>query len=120
MSSVIDNDFESFTCHQVKRLYDTFHEPFKRVVPAPNNAMPVKNPTDHLSEPKLTSLSEGEKEVTDARKRRKMEAETSVRSVLEAAFAKYSGKNNQRREQGNIEEKNFAAKKQDDSRDFRT
>ncbi|XP_073019566.1 DNA excision repair protein ERCC-1 [Primulina eburnea] len=84
---------------KVKRLYDTFHEPFKRVVPAPNNAMPVKNLTDHLSDPKPMSVSEGEKEVTDARKRRKTEAETSVRSVLEAAFAKYTGKKNKRREQ---------------------
>lgn len=94
MSPVTENDFESFTCRQVKRLYDTFHEPFKRVVHVPNNASPVKNQSNHLIEAKPMFVSEGEKQVPDSRKRRKTEAETSVRSALEAAFAKYSRKNN--------------------------
>ncbi|KZV58350.1 DNA excision repair protein ERCC-1-like [Dorcoceras hygrometricum] len=104
---------------KVKRLYDTFHEPFKRVVPAPSNAMPVKNLIDHLSDSKPTSVSEDEKEVPDARKRRNTDSETSVRSALQAAFAKYSVKN-KKGEQRKEEEKNSVAKKQDDSPEMAT
>ncbi|KAI5658935.1 hypothetical protein M9H77_27728 [Catharanthus roseus] len=72
---------------KVKRLYDTFHEPFKRVVPMqpsnPEIEVPI-NPDGAATEGK-----EADKEVGDANKRRKKEPE-SIKSALSAAFAKYS------------------------------
>lgn len=75
---------------QVKRLYDTFHEPFKRAVP--NHTPTAENPIDNNAG--LTSESkrnEDVKEIQNASKRHKKEEELSVKSALKAAFAKYSG-----------------------------
>ncbi|KAF3454430.1 hypothetical protein FNV43_RR04877 [Rhamnella rubrinervis] len=77
---------------KVKRLYDTFHEPFKRVVSsgpadpetsARNNAEPCP-----VSEDK--ELEEKDKEGES--KRKKKEPELTVKSALSAAFAKYGDK----------------------------
>lgn len=68
---------------QVKRLHDTFHEPFKRSVPsqAPDPANAGQR-----------ERNEDAEEIQDASKRLKKEKEVSVKSALKAAFAKYSGK----------------------------
>ncbi|GFP96761.1 DNA excision repair protein ercc-1 [Phtheirospermum japonicum] len=71
---------------KVKRLHDTFHEPFKRAVP--NSVPTVENPIDELTSE--SEKNDGEKEIVDENKRQKKEAEVSVKSALKAAFAKYS------------------------------
>lgn len=76
---------------QVKRLYDTFHEPFKRVVSShpddPEN--PIHKDTGPSTVNEVTEL---ENEEEDTNKRRKNEPELTVKSALSAAFAKYSEK----------------------------
>ncbi|KAK4753204.1 hypothetical protein SAY87_022002 [Trapa incisa] len=77
---------------KVKRLYDTFHEPFKRVVRiapiAPEVLLPkATDAVDPAPEPReLVNASE------DTRKKRKKEPEVTVKSALSAAFAKYANK----------------------------
>lgn len=72
---------------KVKRLYETFHEPFKRV---------VSHKTTILGTPTKTApVPEGnvdEKDTEDARKPKKKEPELTVKSALSEAFSKYSGK----------------------------
>uniref|UniRef100_A0A7N0V5Z3 DNA excision repair protein ERCC-1 n=1 Tax=Kalanchoe fedtschenkoi TaxID=63787 RepID=A0A7N0V5Z3_KALFE len=69
---------------KVKRLYDTFHEPFRRAVPvfptAPENAKDKKVLEMEGSEEESSSHSKKEKEDV-------------VKSALSAAFAKYAEKN---------------------------
>ena len=80
-----------FLMDQVKRLYDTFHEPFKRVVS--NNPPVPETPVCKDAEPCLTSeFVEADKDTENASKRRKKEPEMNVKSALTAAFAKYAGK----------------------------
>lgn len=97
---------------QVKRLYDTFHEPFKRVVPS-CPAVP-ENPVHNNAEPSSTNeVVEVENDAEDASKRRKKEAELTVKSALSAAFAQYSqkiGKRNNGSKGKNDEEKGHAPK----------
>lgn len=70
---------------QVKCLYDTFHEPFKRAVP--NHGPVAENPINtHAGESEDNGK---EKEIQDASKKRKKEPEINVKSALKAAFAKY-------------------------------
>lgn len=82
-------------CNQVKRLYDTFHEPFKRVVSsgptvpeasAQNNAEPCSVNEDKGDE------EEEKKDTEDETKHKKKEPELTVKSALSAAFAKYADK----------------------------
>ncbi|XP_028780841.1 DNA excision repair protein ERCC-1 isoform X2 [Neltuma alba] len=83
---------------KVKRLFDTFHEPFKRAesswqnVPetcAQNNAASPRTSAQTDAEP--SSLNEDKHEDADnVGKRRKKEAELTVKSALSAAFAKYA------------------------------
>ncbi|KAK6117651.1 hypothetical protein DH2020_048613 [Rehmannia glutinosa] len=76
---------------KVKRLYDTFHEPFKRAVPNP--AHTAENPIDkHAGLTSESERNEDEKETPEGSKQRKKEPELSVKSALKAAFAKYSGR----------------------------
>lgn len=75
---------------KVKRLYDTFHEPFKRAVPHPS-APVAENPIGNKGGPASGSERNEEiKEKAETGKEDKKE-EVSVRSALKAAFAKYSG-----------------------------
>lgn len=81
-------------------MYETFHEPFKRVV---SNWTAVPE-TPVQSCPK-SDRKEDEKEVEDDSKCRKEEPELTVKSALTEAFAKYSGKvgvkkNKSQREKG--------------------
>ncbi|XP_052194348.1 DNA excision repair protein ERCC-1 [Diospyros lotus] len=72
---------------KVKRLYDTFHEPFKRVIPKHVTIPEVS--TQNKAE--LSSvIEENEEKEEDASKRRKKEPEITIKSALSAAFAKYS------------------------------
>lgn len=68
-------------------MYDTFHEPFKRVVPArtsvpetPAKACPVNEAKDD------------ESELDGGSKSKMKEPELTVKSALSAAFAKYTEK----------------------------
>ncbi|XP_051116038.1 DNA excision repair protein ERCC-1 [Andrographis paniculata] len=78
---------------KVKRLYDTFHEPFKRTVPTHTPA--AGNLTDANTAPAPapdTEENEAKKKSPRASKRKKIEPEVSVKSALKAAFAKYPRK----------------------------
>lgn len=80
-----------FSMNQVKRLYDTFHEPFKRVIPI-CPAVP-ENPVHNNAEPSSANeVVEVENDAEDASKRRKKEPELTVKSALSAAFSRYSDK----------------------------
>ncbi|KAG7580761.1 ERCC1/RAD10/SWI10 family [Arabidopsis suecica] len=79
---------------KVKRLYDTFHEPFKR---ATSSYPSVVEPTipeapvqKDVSSKEL--LVEDEDFVEDSRKRKKKEPEKTVKTALSAVFARYSDK----------------------------
>ncbi|KAF5765326.1 putative ERCC1/RAD10/SWI10 family, RuvA domain 2, restriction endonuclease type II [Helianthus annuus] len=72
---------------KVKRLYDTFHEPFKRTIP--------KHPSKaETSAQQFTpsEVKEDEKETSHSSKRNKKESDLTVKSALSAAFAKYKEK----------------------------
>ncbi|OEL36807.1 DNA excision repair protein ERCC-1 [Dichanthelium oligosanthes] len=75
----------------VKRLYDTFHEPFKRVSARPNLVVPDTPDREKASgQPSSTNdSSENTVEKPEASKNKKG---SDVRSALTAAFAKYSEK----------------------------
>ncbi|KAL6524672.1 Excision repair cross-complementation group 1 [Orobanche hederae] len=75
---------------KVKRLYDTFHEPFKRAVPNPVPA--AENPIgEHAGIASKSERNEGGKEIREVgSKKQKEESQVSVKSALKAAFAKYS------------------------------
>ncbi|PIN04327.1 Structure-specific endonuclease ERCC1-XPF, ERCC1 component [Handroanthus impetiginosus] len=117
LSNIMDASMEDLArCpgigeRKVKRLYDTFHEPFKRAVP--NHGPIVETSTNNHAGPTSESdRNEVEKDISDASKRQKKETEISVKSALEAAFAKYSGAIGRRRNtpvQDETEEKIVAA-----------
>ncbi|OMO89239.1 DNA repair protein rad10 [Corchorus olitorius] len=101
LSSIMDASMEDLArCpgigeRKVKRLYDTFHEPFKRVV----SSIPTmpETPVSKDTEPgSVTEVTEAEKDTEDTSKRRKKEPETNVKSALTAAFAKYASKINKK------------------------
>ncbi|XP_030467061.1 DNA excision repair protein ERCC-1 isoform X2 [Syzygium oleosum] len=88
---------------KVRRLYDTFHEPFKRVVPNIAAAAP-EAPAQKNAEP--GSISEDQEIVDDfaqTSKRQRKEPELTVKSALSTAFAKYAdkiGKRNSKTQDG--------------------
>ncbi|CAN4086288.1 unnamed protein product [Withania somnifera] len=75
---------------KVKRLYDAFHEPFKREVPK-RQCIPETSVANE-SHPGSCSTKEDEKEVGDTSNCEKKEPEVTIKSALSAAFAKYSHK----------------------------
>ncbi|PHT47692.1 hypothetical protein CQW23_11900 [Capsicum baccatum] len=75
---------------KVKRLYDAFHEPFKREVPK-RQCIP-ENSVANEPHPGSSSGKEDEKEIGDASNCEKKEPEVTVKSALSAAFAKYPHK----------------------------
>ncbi|XP_071936905.1 DNA excision repair protein ERCC-1-like isoform X1 [Coffea arabica] len=116
LSNIMDASMEDLArCpgigeRKVKRLYDTFHEPFKRVVPirpsVPENSVHVNAEATSASENK-----EDDKEIEDANKKRKKESELAVKSALSVAFAKYSdriGRKNNNSEKNETEEESIA------------
>ncbi|KAK1401592.1 DNA excision repair protein ERCC-1 [Heracleum sosnowskyi] len=72
---------------KVKRLYETFHEPFKRVVSHKTTILGTPTETAPVLEGNVD-----EKDTEDASKRKKKEPELTVKSALSEAFMKYSGK----------------------------
>ncbi|XP_004235989.1 DNA excision repair protein ERCC-1 isoform X1 [Solanum lycopersicum] len=87
---------------KVKRLYDAFHEPFKREVPK-RQCIPETSVANE-SHPGSSNTKEDEKEIVDTSNSAKKEPEVTVKSALSAAFAKYSHKitrkkNNKSREE---------------------
>ncbi|KAK4282826.1 hypothetical protein QN277_014155 [Acacia crassicarpa] len=84
---------------KVKRLFDTFHEPFKRVesswqnIPetsAQNKAASPKTSAENDAEPSSLNEDKHEDAEDQVGKRRKKETEMTVKSALSAAFAKYA------------------------------
>ncbi|KAM7472780.1 hypothetical protein LguiA_010963 [Lonicera macranthoides] len=73
---------------KVKRLYDTFHEPFKRVVPTRTSAPEIPAETCAVNEPN----EDEEMELGSGNKSTVKEPELNVKSALSAAFAKYAEK----------------------------
>ncbi|KAL7259474.1 hypothetical protein ACSBR1_005383 [Camellia fascicularis] len=101
---------------KVKRLYDTFHEPFKRVVP---KHLPIPEiSTQNNAEPfRVSEVKEDEKE-EDANKRKKKEPEITIKSALSAALSKYSdkiGKKNNNSQQEKIGESSSAVEEKANS-----
>ncbi|KAF9602193.1 hypothetical protein IFM89_025538 [Coptis chinensis] len=93
LSRIMDSSMEDLArCpgigeKKVKRLYDTFHEPFRRAVtsqPPPVEENPVINSLD--DEKRAEKVAEVEN------KQNKDEPSLSIKSALNAAFAKYSDK----------------------------
>ena len=76
---------------QVKRLYDTFHEPFKRVVSS-HPPIPETPSQKDVERSSVNEVTDVEKDTEDINKRRKKEPELTVKSALSAAFAKYADK----------------------------
>ncbi|CAJ1976164.1 unnamed protein product [Sphenostylis stenocarpa] len=98
---------------KVKRLFDTFHEPFRRVESS-RQTIPetsVQNmPTSPVSLIRIntesSSLIEDKQEDIEAvNKRRKKEPEVTVKSALSAAFARYSDRVGKRKNTSQVEEK---------------
>lgn len=97
--------------NQVKRLYDTFHEPFKRIASSQPN-IPQATLQKAAEPHSLSEVMEVDKETEDASKRRKKEPELTVKSALSTAFAKYADKIGKKDNSspGNKEEETSAAK----------
>ncbi|CAI9764761.1 unnamed protein product [Fraxinus pennsylvanica] len=104
---------------KVKRLYDTFHEPFKRVVPYHPSV--TETPIQDKAGPSSVNESnDNDEEFQDASKRRKKESELSVKSALQAAFAKYSGrigKKSNKLQQDEVEKENVDAEHANNSKE---
>ncbi|KAG5244868.1 DNA excision repair protein [Salix suchowensis] len=105
LSNIMDASMEDLArCpgigeRKVKRLYDTFHEPFKRVV----SSHPVvpQTPVQKDTEPSsVNEVAEMEMEEASANKRGKKEPELTVKSALSSAFAKYGNKLGNKKSQG--------------------
>lgn len=96
--------------NQVKRLYETFHEPFKRVVSS-QPTIPESTFQKYAEPRSLSEVTEVEKDTEDASKRRKKEPELTVKSALSAAFAKYADRIDKKknRSPGNKEGETSAA-----------
>lgn len=77
---------------KVKRLYDTFHEPFKRVMPSRAPVPEAPTQSDPSTSSLATKAPTDEKERQDTSKRPKKEPEVTIKSALSEAFAKYSDK----------------------------
>ncbi|XP_022968744.1 DNA excision repair protein ERCC-1 isoform X2 [Cucurbita maxima] len=76
---------------KVRRLYDTFHEPFKRVVST--HPAVLETPTQNNTEPRLVGEEQDvDGKSTEDASQHKKEPELNIKSALSAAFAKYSAK----------------------------
>ncbi|KAL2325474.1 hypothetical protein Fmac_024532 [Flemingia macrophylla] len=98
---------------KVKRLFDTFHEPFKRVesswqaIPETSGQNKPASPVSSVrNNAESSSLVEDKQEnVEDVSKRRRIEPEVTVKSALSAAFAKYSDRVGKKKSTSQVEEK---------------
>lgn len=90
----------------MKRLYDTFHEPFRRVCSRPT-VVPEAHVKDTTAEETSTSTDDAtelEGQRTEASKPKK-QSNISVRSALNAAFAKYAERVQKQDPKGTLLEK---------------
>lgn len=78
----------------MKRLYDTFHEPFKRAASSyPSVVEPTVTATEVQKDVNSEEPAEADEDfVEDSRKRKKVEPEKSVKTALSTVFARYSDK----------------------------
>uniref|UniRef100_A0A6V7QW88 ERCC1-like central domain-containing protein n=1 Tax=Ananas comosus var. bracteatus TaxID=296719 RepID=A0A6V7QW88_ANACO len=80
---------------KVKRLYDTFHEPFRRVSSRPSIAVP-ETPAEGQAREEPSSILDGVQVVKEmpkaSEKGKEKESGLSVTSALSAAFDKYAEK----------------------------
>lgn len=100
-------------------MYDTFHEPFKRVVPSypavPETSTQNNAEVGSANEDKKAKEEKEEKDKEKESKRRKKEPQLTVKSALSAAFSKYAnkvGKKNNK-SQGEGREETSAATEQE-------
>ncbi|KAG6477585.1 DNA excision repair protein ERCC-1-like [Zingiber officinale] len=80
---------------KVKRLYDTFHEPFRRVSSRPASVIPETPVKDRNAEEASTSAHDTNElagQLTNPSGSQKETNPPNIRSVLNAAFAKYAEK----------------------------
>ncbi|RAL49258.1 hypothetical protein DM860_017538 [Cuscuta australis] len=76
---------------KVKRLYDTFHEPFQRE--GSKHVVPKASANENIGPSSVAEMEENKTEEVDAKKHRdKEEPDITIKSALSAAFAKYSHK----------------------------
>lgn len=94
-------------------MFDTFHEPFKRVESS-RQAIPETSVQNKPASPDTSSRNNAEssssiedkqKDVEDASKRMKKEPEFTVKSALSAAFAKFSDRVGKKNSTSQVEEK---------------
>lgn len=97
-------NFSPYLVYQVKRLYDTFHEPFKRVV-ASRPAVPETSAPSNAEPGSVDEEDKEAEETEDESKRRKKEPELTVKSALSVAFSKYADKVNKKNSKTQREEK---------------
>ncbi|XP_010424677.1 PREDICTED: DNA excision repair protein ERCC-1-like isoform X1 [Camelina sativa] len=85
---------------KVKRLYDTFHEPFKRTTPSYPTVIEPTIPEAPLQKDVNSEepVEEDEDFVEDSRKRKKKEPEKTVKIALSAVFARYSDRLSKKKE----------------------
>ncbi|CAM0956453.1 unnamed protein product [Alopecurus aequalis] len=76
---------------KVKRLYDTFHGPFKRVTPRPNLVVP-DTPDREKASGQPSSTNNGTPDAAEKPGSSKNKKGSDVKSALTAAFAKYTEK----------------------------
>lgn len=84
----------------MKRLYDTFHEPFKRATSSyPSVVEPTIPETPIQKDVNSEEPIEADGDfVEDSRKRKKKEPEKTVKTALSAVFARYSDKLSKKKE----------------------
>ncbi|CAH2055045.1 unnamed protein product [Thlaspi arvense] len=85
---------------KVKRLYDTFHEPFKRATSSyPSVIEPTIQETEiHKDVNSEEPVEADEDFVEDSRKRKRKEPEKTVKTALSAVFSRYSDKLGKKKE----------------------
>ncbi|ESQ49554.1 hypothetical protein EUTSA_v10020823mg [Eutrema salsugineum] len=85
---------------KVKRLYDTFHEPFKRATSSyPSVIEPIIPETVNQKDVNSEEPVEADEDfVEDSRKRKRKEPEKTVKTALSAVFARYSDKLSKKKE----------------------
>ncbi|XP_020968245.1 DNA excision repair protein ERCC-1 isoform X1 [Arachis ipaensis] len=98
---------------KVKRLFDTFHEPFKRLESS-RQVIPETSVQDKTASPDVSANNDAEpcslnedkqKDAEDVNKRKEKEPELTVKSALSEAFAKYSNRIGKRNKTSQVEEK---------------
>uniref|UniRef100_A0A2P2L6F6 DNA excision repair protein ERCC-1 n=1 Tax=Rhizophora mucronata TaxID=61149 RepID=A0A2P2L6F6_RHIMU len=97
LSNIMDASMEDLArCpgigeRKVKRLHDTFHEPFRRVISS-QPVIPETTFQKGSDAPSVNEIVELEREREDVSKCGNREPEMTVKSALSMAFAKYADK----------------------------